>query len=259
MVVGGMPAVVQNFVDSHDVAKSVQMQKDILALYRQDITKYSKNDKIRIKDIFDRIPSELNSKNHRFMLSDIDKNARMNRYESSFVWLSDAGVTLPCYNVREPVAPFELNELRNLMKLFLNDTGLLCAMSTGNVQFDILQGKLDINLGSILENLIAQCLVANGFSLRYFDRKNLGELDFIIQKGNGAVALEIKSGKDYHRHAALDNVIANKEWKLQKGLVFCIGNIETAGKITYLPLYMIQFLKQEAMPESLVVQVDIPE
>ena len=259
MVVGGMPAVVQNFVDSHDVAKSVQMQKDILALYRQDITKYSKTDKIRIKDIFDRIPSELNSKNHRFMLSDIDKNARMNRYESSFVWLSDAGVTLPCYNVREPVAPFELNELRNLMKLFLNDTGLLCAMSTGNVQFDILQGKLDINLGSILENLIAQCLVANGFSLRYFDRKNLGELDFIIQKGNGAVALEIKSGKDYHRHAALDNVIANKEWKLQKGLVFCIGNIETAGKITYLPLYMIQFLKQEAMPESLVVQVDIPE
>ena len=259
MVVGGMPAVVQNFVDSHDVAKSVQMQKDILALYRQDITKYSKNDKIRIKDIFDRIPSELNSKNHRFMLSDIDKNARMNRYESSFVWLSDAGVTLPCYNVREPVAPFELNELRNLMKLFLNDTGLLCAMSTSNVQFDILQGKLDINLGSILENLIAQCLVANGFSLRYFDRKNLGELDFIIQKGNGAVALEIKSGKDYHRHAALDNVIANKEWKLQNGLVFCIGNIETAGKITYLPLYMIQFLKQEAMPESLVVQVDIPE
>lgn len=88
MVIGGMPAVVQNFVDSHDVAKSVQIQKDILALYRQDITKYSKNDKIRIKDIFDRIPSELNSKNHRFLLSDIDKNARMNRYESSFMWLS---------------------------------------------------------------------------------------------------------------------------------------------------------------------------
>ncbi len=140
MIVGGMPAVVQNFVDSHDVAASVQIQKDILALYRQDITKYSKNDKIRIKNIFDRIPSELNSKNHRFMLSDIDKNARMNRYESSFMWLSDAGVTLPCYNVREPVVPFELNELRNLMKLFLNDTGLLCAMGVGNVQFEIWKG-----------------------------------------------------------------------------------------------------------------------
>ncbi len=259
MVVGGMPAVVQNFVDTHDVAKSVRMQKDILALYRQDITKYSKNDKIRIKDIFDRIPSELNSKNHRFMLSDIDKNARMNRYESSFVWLSDAGVTLPCYNVSQPVVPFELNELRNLMKLFLNDTGLLCAMSAGNVQFDILQGNLGINLGSILENLMAQELASHGFSLRYFDRKNLGELDFVIQKGSSALALEIKSGKDFHRHAALDNVMANREWKMEKGLVFCTGNIETAGKIIYLPLYMIQFLMQDEMPESLVVQVDIPE
>lgn len=258
MVIGGMPAVVQKFVDSHDVAASVQIQKDILALYRQDITKYSKNDKVRIKDIFDRIPSELNSKNHRFMLSDIDKNARMNRYESSFMWLSDAGVTLPCYNVREPVVPFELNELRNLMKLFLNDTGLLCAMSVGNVQFEILQGNIEVNLGSILENLIAQCLVANGFSLRYFDRKNLGELDFIIQKGNDAVVLEIKSGKDYHRHVALGNILENKEWNLQRGIVFCIGNIEKSDKITYLPLYMIQFLKQDKLPEKLIVEVDIP-
>ena len=231
MVVGGMPAVVQNFIDSHDVAKSVQLQRDILTLYRQYITKYSKNDKNRIKDIFDRIPSELNSKNHRFMLSDIDKNARMNRYESNFVWLSHAGVTLPCYNVRKPVAPFELNELRNLMKLFLNDTGLLCAMSAGYVQFDILQGNIEVNLGSVLENLMAQELAAHGFSLRYFDRKNLGELDFIVQKGNDTRALEIKSGKDYHRHAALDNVIVNKAWKLHQGLVFCMATLRLPEKL----------------------------
>ena len=105
---------------------------------------------------------------------------------------------------------------------------------------------------------MAQCLVANGFSLRYFDRKNLGELDFVIQKGNSAVALEIKSGKDYHRHAALDNILSNKEWKLPEGLVFCTGNIEKSDKITYLPLYMIQFLKQDKLPESLVVEVEVP-
>ena len=258
VIVGGMPAVVQQFVDTHDIAKAVRIQKDILVLYRQDIAKYAKKDKVRIKDIFDRIPSELNSKNRRFMLSDIDPHARMNRYESSFVWLSDAGVALPCYNVREPVLPFEPNELRNLMKVFLNDTGLLCAMTVGNIQFEIVQGNLEVNMGSIVENTVAQQLVANGFLLRYFDRKNLGELDFVVQKGNAVLALEIKSGKDYHRHAALQNMLANEAWGIQKGMVFCIGNVEVAGKITYLPLYMIQFLKQDVLPKSLVVQVDIP-
>lgn len=258
VIVGGMPAVVQSFVDTHDIAKSVQIQKDILALYRQDITKYSKNDKERIKDIFDRIPSELNSKNRRFSLADINPNARMNRYESSFMWLADAGVTLPCYNVKELTLPLEPNELRNLMKVFMNDTGLLCAMSIGNIQFDILQGNFEVNMGSIIENVIAQELICNGFKLRYFDRKNLGELDFIIQKNNSLIALEIKSGKDYHRHAALQKILYNEDLDINEGYVFCIGNIEIDGKTTYFPLYMIQFLKQVSLPEKLVVNVDLP-
>ena len=258
VIVGGMPAVVQSFVDSHDIAKSVQIQKDIIALYRQDITKYSKNDKNRIKDIFDRIPSELNSKNRRFSLADINPNARMNRYESSFMWLADAGVTLPCYNVKDLHLPLETNELRNLMKVFMNDTGLLCAMSIGNIQFDILQGNLEINMGSIIENIIAQELTSNGFKLRYFDRKNLGELDFLIQKNNELIVLEIKSGKNYHHHATLQKILYNEEWKIQSAYVFCIGNTEIDGKTTYFPLYMIQFLQQDSLPGSLVVNVDLP-
>lgn len=258
VIVGGMPAVVQSFVDTHDIAKSLHLQKDIIALYRQDISKYSKNDKERIKDIFDRIPSELNSKNRRFSLADINTNARMNRYESSFMWLADAGVTLPCYNVKELTLPLEPNELRNLMKVFMNDTGLLCAMSIGNIQFEIIQGNLEVNMGSIIENIIAQELTANGFKLRYFDRKNFGEVDFLIQKNSELIALEIKSGKDYHRHAALQNVLNNEGWDITEGNVFCIGNIELNDKITYYPLYMIQFLKQNTMPKSMIVQVDLP-
>ena len=258
IIVGGMPAVVQSFVDTHDIAKSVQIQKDILALYRQDITKYSKNDKERIKDIFDRIPSELNSKNKRFSLADINPNARMNRYESSFMWLADAGVTLPCYNVKDLTLPLEPNELRNLMKVYMNDTGLLCATSIENIQFDILQGNLEVNMGSIVENVIAQELICNGFKLRYFDRKNLGELDFLIQKDNSLIALEIKSGKDYHHHAALQKIIYNEDWNIKEGYVFCIGNIQVDGKTTYFPLYMIQFLKQTSLPENLIVNVDLP-
>ncbi len=258
VIVGGMPAVVQSFVDNHDVAKTLMIQKDILALYRQDITKYAQKDKPRIKEIFDLIPSELNSKNRRFMLSDISPNARTNRYESSFMWLADAGVTLPCYNLSAPLLPFKTNEQRNLMKVFLNDTGLLCAMSVENVQFEILQGNLEINMGSILENTIAQILTTNGFQLHYFDRKSFCELDFVVQRNNSVLALEVKSGKDYHKHPALTKAISNNEWNLQNAIVFCSGNIEVHGNITYLPLYMAQYLKPAVLPESLIVNVDLP-
>lgn len=192
------------------------------------------------------------------MLSDINPHARMNRYESSFMWLSDAGVTLPCYNLTSPVLPFKTNEQRNLMKVYMNDTGLLCAMTVGNVQFEILQGNLEINMGSIVENIIAQQLVSNGFELRYFDKKSVCELDFLVQKSNSPLALEIKSGKDYHRHAALEKALSSEEWNLSKAIVFCSGNIEKTEKITYCPLYMIQFLKADSLPESLIVEVDLP-
>lgn len=151
-------------------------------MYRQDISKYSDNNKEKIKSIFDLIPAQLNDRNRRFTLSDIKNSARMLRYETSFNWLADAGVALPCYNITEPVLPLELNLQNNLFKLFLCDTGLLCAASMGNIQFDILSGDLSVNMGSILENVFAQELVSNGFLLRYFNKKNIGEIDFIVQK-----------------------------------------------------------------------------
>lgn len=256
-IVGGMPAAVQSFVEYHDVAKVLQIQRDIVELYRQDIAKYSKNDKARIKDIFDTIPSELNKKNKRFFLSDIDKNARNNRYESSFAWLSDAGVSLPCYNVTAPVLPFKLNEQRNLQKLYLNDCGLLCGLSLGNIQYDILQGDLSVNMGSVLENVFAESLKSNGFELYYFDKKNIGELDFMVQKGKHIELIEVKSGKDYEKHPALNHVLNQPEWKIERACVFCQGNVKREDKIIYLPWYMVMFFQQEKLPESLVVEVDL--
>lgn len=171
LIVGGMPDVVQIFIDTHDIGCVVETQKNILELYRQDIAKYSEQDKIKIKDIFDRIPAELNEKNKRFILASIQKSARMERYENSFLWLKDAGVAIPCYNVTEPAVPLKISEKHNLFKLFLSDTGLLCAASLENVQYEILQGNLDVNMGSILENMFAQILFSNGFEIRYFDKK----------------------------------------------------------------------------------------
>lgn len=257
IIVGGMPAAVQQFIDSRDIGEVVRIQNNILALYRQDISKYALNDKIRVKDIFDRIPSQLNDQNRRFILSEINSNSRMNRYESSFLWLSDAGVALPCYNVSEPKAPLELNKKSSLFKLFLGDTGLLCAACLENVQFDILQGDLSVNLGSILENIFAQILSANGFNLYYMNKKKTGEIDFILQRGKCIVPVEIKSGNDYERHTALNNILMTEEWNIENAYVFCKGNVKSIDKITYLPWYMCMFFKQENLPEHLYVNLNL--
>lgn len=257
MIVGGMPEVVQRFVNTHDIGQVLEIQNSILELYRQDISKYALNDKNKIKDIFDRIPSELNDKNKRFILQSLSKSARMQRYENSFLWLNDAGVALPCYNVAEPVIPLKINEKHNLFKLFLADTGLLCAASFENVQFEILQGNLDINMGSILENMFAQILTTNGFTVRYFDKKGKCELDFVIQVGNKVLPLEIKSGNSYREHAALNYALHTEQWNLDEGIVFCSGNIEVNDKVTYLPWYMVMFLMPEKVKKGFIVPIDL--
>lgn len=244
VVVGGMPAVVQTFVDTHDIGRVVELQKDILAQYRQDISQYTLEKKVKVNQIFDEIPAQLDNKNRRFTLAAIDKNSRLREYEDAFVWLQNAGVALPCYNLSEPKVPLKINEQSRLFKLFMGDTGLLCAMGLENVQFDILQGNLAVNMGGVLENVFAQQLKANGFMLRYLNKKSIGEVDFVVQQGSKALPIEIKSGKDYKKHAALDKALAVEEWGLEKGMVFCSGNVEEDEKTLYLPWYMVMFFKQ---------------
>lgn len=244
-VVGGMPAVVQEFVNSNDMGKVLNIQKGIIELYRKDVQKYAQKRKEKIQMIFDAIPAELNNKNKRFILSDLKKSARSERYESCFQWLSDAGVTLPCYNLQELIQPVAINVSRNLFKLFLNDTGLLCAMSSSDIQFQIINDNLDINEGSIMENMFATQLKSNGYTLYYYDKKKVGELDFVIEYGSKLLPIEIKSGKNYKSHPALHNILQKKDYKITKPIVFCIGNIENQEDILYLPLYMIMYVKDE--------------
>lgn len=258
LVIGGMPEVVQRYADTHDVAQAVQLQQDILALYRQDIAKYAEGeDRSKIRDIFDAVPSQLEEKNRRFVLAHLSKTARQERYKSSFLWLTDAGVTLPCYNVTSPVPPLAASQRRNLFKLFLNDVGLLCAGSLENVQIDLLQGDLDVNMGSITENAIAQELSAHGFSICYFNDKRLGEVDFVVQSGKRVLPIEVKSGNDWTRHNALDHVLSISEWNLEQAYVLCKGNLHVDGKIVYLPLYMAMFLEPERLPSRMPYEIDL--
>lgn len=258
IVVGGMPAAVQTYITTHDIGKVVNIQREILELYRLDISKCAEgNDKIKIRAIFDSIPSQLDDKNRRFFLSKVDKNGRQNRYENSFLWLSDAGVALPSYNVTEPQPPLQLNEKRNIFKLFMNDTGLLCAACMKNIQFDILQGNVAVNMGSILENLFAQAIKCNGFSLNYYESKKYGEIDFVVQNGMMIDLIEIKSGNDYTKHPALDNMMKTDNWSFGEKIVFCKGNIRKQGEILYLPWYMIMFYRPDPVPEGYIYEVDL--
>lgn len=252
MIIGGMPAVVTRFVKTKDIGQVINIQKRIMELYRQDITKYSVSEKMKIRQIFDHIPAELNKNNKRFTMSDINTNAKYHRYESGFMWLADAGVSLPCYNICQPVLPFELNTKYNLFKLFLFDTGLLCSQSLGNIQFSILNGDTTVNMGSILENTIAQILVSNSFKLYYYNSKKTGEIEFIIQKGNYVIPVECKSGKDYSTHKALENLMSVKEYNIEEGIVLCSGNVKRDKRILYLPWYMVSFITQPSI-ESYIV------
>ena len=244
LAVGGMPRVVQEFVSSNDMGKVARLQREILVMYRQDIQKYADQKRDKITMIFDTIPAELNNRNKRFVLSDLAKSARSERYESCFNWLSDAGVTLPCYNLQEMRQPVAVNQFRNLFKLYLADTGLLCAMCSEDVQFRILNGGLGVNEGGILENFFAQQLKANGYALYYFDNKNIGEIDFVLEHDGTLLPLEIKSGGAYRKHRALDRLLESPDCHAQEAIVFSGSNVARDGQVAYLPVYMAMYLKR---------------
>ena len=256
LIVGGMPHVVQTYLQTNNLRKVLDVQKDIISLYKQDITKYDRSNKLKISDIYNLIPSELNAKNKRFILKQLNEKGRFSKYENSFVWLQDAGVALPIYNIDEPTVPLLLSKQRNLFKLFLSDVGLLAAMYAGNFQQKILSGELEINFGAIYENLAAQEMFAHSFAgdghqLFYFNSKQQGELDFVIEDDGVVLPIEIKSGKGYHRHNALSNVLGNQQYAIPRAVVFCNQNVEVKDKIVYLPIYMLMFLKKKEIDDTI--------
>ena len=257
LIVGGMPSVVVRYLATNNLQEVSLEQNAILTLYRQDIAKYDPNNKLYLEDIFTLIPSELNNKNKRFILKNLNENFKFSRYQNSFLWLKNAGVALPTFCVTEPTVPLTLNKSANLFKLFLSDVGLLAAMYMDGIQLKLLNREKDINFGSVYENAAAQELKAHGYDLYYFNSKKQGELDFVIERGGDVLPIEIKSGKDYQRHAALDNVMENRDYAIPMALVFQNDNVHADGRIVYLPIYMLMFLQKEQIPESMIYKLDL--
>ena len=259
LMVGGMPAAVETFINSHNLYSVLEVQKDIIELYKKDISKYDKEEKLYLNEIFDLIPSELNEKNKRFILKNLNENAKSKKYYNSFLWLKNAGVALPVYVAEEPKIPLLISKATNKFKLFMGDVGLLASQYASDIQKKILEQQLDINFGAIYENMMAQELTSHGFILYYYNNKRFGELDFLVECNDKVIPIEVKSGKDYYRHKAMNNVLSNKEYTLEDGYVFCNGNIEKKNKVTYLPIYMVMFLKKKELVKDSIYNIDFSD
>lgn len=257
LIVGGMPAVVQRYIDTNNLNEVLRVQQGIVQLYKKDIAKYDPEEKLYLEDIFNLIPSELNSKNKRFILKKLNENFKFSRYENSFIWLKEAGVALPVFCVQEPEIPLLLSKSTNLFKLFLADVGLLASMYADGLQVKILSKEKNINFGSVYENAVAQELHAHGFELYYFNSKKQGELDFVIEYKGDVVPVEVKSGKDYSRHRALDHVMKNELYDIKQAIVFCNENIQVKDQIFYCPVYLAGMLKKQAVEGDFIYRLDL--
>ena len=253
LIVGGMPDAVKTYIDTKDIREVDKVQKDIVTLYKEDFTQYELDDKkLRLKAIYDIIPAELNKQNKKFVFTMLDKELKFDRYENSFLWLKDAGVALPVYNVDAPVIPLMISKSTNVFRLFSSDIGLLTSAYPAETKIELINKNGKVNNGAHFENAVAQQLTANGFEPYFCKKKKLGEMDFVIEMGGKVIPIEVKSGKEYKSHKALDNFMNVLDYHLEKAYVFSVGNIETEGSVIYLPIYMCYLLKEPKIGEMIV-------
>ena len=257
LVVGGMPDAVKTYVKTKDIREVDKVQHDIITLYKKDFSQYEYEDKkLKLKSIYDIIPAELNKQNKRFVFTLLDKELKFDRYENSFLWLKDAGVVLPVYNVDTPKIPLLASKHSNLFRLFSSDIGLLTSQYPPQTKLELMNNNGEVNNGTHFENIVAQQLVANGFEPYFYKKNNIGEIDFLIEMDGKVVPIEVKSGQRYKTHKALDNFISKSEYHIEKAYVFCIGNVEVKDVVTYLPIYMSYILEEQKI-DRMIVNPDI--
>ena len=253
LLVGGLPKAVKTFVQTHNVAEFRSVQNEAHQLYGVDASKYEEenNKKLKIRRIYDMIPSSLENKKKRIVIKDIENKdwKRSDDYLEEFDYLICSGVALEVKAISTPTYPLIENSGKNLLKLYLNDVGILSGIYYKNNIKAIMTDVKSINLGAIYETVVAQELKAHGFALHYYDNKKIGEVDFIIDDVDNLsnIPIEVKSGKDYKIHSALDKFLSNKDYNIKKAYVFSNEpEIYTENNITYLPIYYVMFLKNES-------------
>jgi len=242
LLIGGMPEAVESYINNNDLAEINIVHKAIEQHYVRDITKYAPlSSRPIIKQAYDLLPSEISSKSKRFTLSTLGSRSFVRKAENDFVWLANAGVAISVYNANEPKIPLLLSKNYRMIKLFASDVGMLTYRLLDNdVQRKILCHEKEINYGAIFENAVAQELLAHGFNeIYYFSSKKQGEVDFLITYKGNILPIEIKSGKNYERHVALDNLLNNKDYDIKEAFIFSDANLKVVNNEIYFPIYMI--------------------
>lgn len=261
LVVGGMPEVVQAYIDSPaDLGEARTRQEDLVSLYEDDIAKHAGRRAPQVRAVFDALPGQIGKENKRFLMKTLKDDARFQEFANDFAWLTDANAALETVCVTEPRPMLERGEQRNRFKLYQSDVGMLMSRYRGSVALAALAGEPSVNFGGVYENAVAQELAAAGAPLHYYYHSRKGEVDFIMETDDGIVPIEVKSGKSYKRHVALDNLLSSKEYGIDRAYVLSEANVSeerrAGGIVIYLPLYMIPFIAEEAKGAGLPAEAD---
>ena len=247
LLVGGLPDAVNTYLETKNIQKVREVQRETHDYYAADASKYDVEKKLKIRRIYDLIPSNMENKKKRVVAQNIEekKGKTFTDYQDEFDYLISAGIALNVQAISNPVFPLIESSGKNLLKLYLNDVGILTSILYGNNINAIMNDNRSINLGSVYESVVASELIAHGHNLFYYDNRSKGEVDYLIDDYDSlsVVPIEVKSGKDYTVHSALNGFVKNEDYHIKKAIV--VSNertIKTNGKIVYLPVYFAMFI-----------------
>ena len=243
-VVGGMPDAVQTFVDTKQMDEVLQIQRDIVRSYENDMVKYAeKKDKSRIRECFQSIPKQLSKENKKFQYSVVKKGSTASKYAGSLKWIEDAGIIVRCYNLSITELPLDGNALEEVFKVYMSDCGLFVSMLEDGTQFDILRGKLYGYKGAIFENLIADIFGKMGRKLYYFHKDSGLEVDFVIRYKGQCTLVEVKAATGNTK--STKTILRHPEkYHVNHAIKLGDGNVGRTGQLLTLPLYMAFLLKE---------------
>ena len=249
LVVGGMPDAVNEYLRSQNIVRIREIQGSIRLMYGADAAKYEHESgrNLLIRRIYDMVPSQMENKKRRMVARDIrgKEGDRFSRYNDEFEYLVASGITIAVNAVANPRFPLLASARKNLLKLYLNDVGLLTARLFRNNVDAIIGGGAAVNIGAVYENAVAQELRAHLGELYYYDNKQKGEVDFVVNdySGLGIMPIVVKSGKDYRVHSAINNMLATADYNVGEAMVLSnSGRVERDGKLTYMPVYFVMFI-----------------
>ena len=258
LIVGGLPDAVNEFIKTRNVVNIRKIQENIIRFYGEDASKYDTENKLKIKRIFDMLPSTMQNTKKRIVAKDIEGvvGKRFKNYADEFDYLTSSGIALDVKAIANPIFPLIQSENKNLLKLYMNDVGLLSGILFKNNAKPILDDVRSINLGALYETAVASQLKALGHKLFYYDNRSKGEVDFLVDDFDNLAILpiEVKSGRDYTIHSALNHFLNNDSYPAKTGYVLSNEReIKTVGKVTYLPIYFVIFIKPMSSEDDVLI------